>query len=62
MKLEAEALIETYSEKALAGLELYTPEDKHGAYKALGATVLVSQDAPAEITFGVFRSNSETPS
>ena len=62
LKLAAEALVEAYSAKAGRGLDLYTPEDKHAAYKALGATVLVSQDAPAEITFGVLRSNSETPS
>ncbi len=62
LKLEAEAPIEAYSEKARAGLDLYTSEDKHAAYKALGATVLVSQDASTEITIGVLCSNTETPS
>ncbi len=58
LKLEAEALIEAYSEKARTGLDLYMPEDKHAAYKALGVTVLAHQDDPLEIAIKAIRSNT----
>ncbi len=35
LKLETEALIEAYSSKAHAGLDLYTPQDRFNAYKVL---------------------------
>ena len=49
MKLETEALIEAYSSKARAGLDLYTPEDKFDAYKALGLTMIAHPDGTMEL-------------
>jgi hypothetical protein len=37
LRLETEALIEAYTKQARAGLDLYTPQDKFDAYKALKA-------------------------
>src|SRR5215211_3784142 len=44
LKLETEALIEAYSIKAHAGLNLYTPQDRFDAYKALGLKVIAHPD------------------
>jgi site-specific DNA recombinase len=62
LKLEAEALIEAYAEKASRGLDLYSSEDKHAAYRALGVTCLAYQDRPPELTIDAICSNLETPS
>jgi chromosome segregation ATPase len=62
LKLETEALIGTYADKASRGLDLYTPDDKHAAYRALGVTYLAYQDKPPELTIEAIRSNTETPS
>ena len=59
LKLETEALIEAYSDKARTGLDLYTPEDKFHAYKALGLKVIAYPDGTTELTGGPLRSNLE---
>jgi hypothetical protein len=60
LKLETEALIEDYSSKARAGLDLYTPQDRFDAYKALGLQVIAHPDGTTELTGGPLRSNLET--
>jgi hypothetical protein len=60
LKLETEALIEAYSSKAHAGLDLYTPQDRFDAYKALGLKVIAHPDGTTELTGGPLRSNSES--
>jgi hypothetical protein len=58
LKLETEALIEAYSSKAHAGLDLYTPQDRFDAYKALGLKVMAHPDGTTELTGGPMCSNS----
>ena len=43
-------LLETYSEKASKGLEYFTPEDRHEAYKKLRLSVLVHPGGDLEVT------------
>ena len=62
LKLETEALIGAYADKASRGLDLYRPDDKHAACRALGVTYLTYQDRPPELTIDAIRSNLETPS
>jgi site-specific DNA recombinase len=62
LKLETEALIEAYSSKARAGLDLYTPQDKFDAYKALALRVIAHPDGTQELIGGPLRSNEKTPS
>jgi Recombinase zinc beta ribbon domain len=46
----AEALIERYTSEASEGLDLYTPEDRHNAYRALGIKVISYADGTLELT------------
>jgi site-specific DNA recombinase len=62
LKLETEALIEAYSSKACAGLDLYTPQDRFDAYKALALRVIAHPDGTQELIGGPLRSNETTPS
>lgn len=62
LKLETEALIGAYADKASRGLEFYNPDDKHAAYRALGVTYLAHQDRPPELIIEAMRSNLRTPS
>ena len=50
LECEAEALIEHCRLQALEGLDLFTPEDRHDAYKALGTKVIAHADGAAELT------------
>ncbi len=47
-------LLETYHEKASAGLDLFTPEERHETYKKLRLFVLVHPGGDLEMT-GVLR-------
>jgi hypothetical protein len=47
---EAEALMEHCRLQAREGLDLFTPEDRHDAYKALGIKVIAYADGVAELT------------
>jgi hypothetical protein len=60
LKLETEALIEAYSSKANAGLDLYTLQDRFDAYKVLGLKVIARPDGTMELTGGPLRSDSES--
>jgi hypothetical protein len=62
LKLETEALIEAYSSKARAGLDLdlYTPQDRFDAYKALGLKVTAHPDGTTELSGGPLHSNSKS--
>jgi len=60
LKLETEALIEAYSSKAHAGLDLYTPQDRFDAYKALGLKVIASPDGTMDLTGGPLCSDLES--
>ena len=60
LKRETEALIEAYSSKARAGLDLYTPQDRFDAYKALGLKVTAHPDGTTELSGGPLRSNSKS--
>jgi hypothetical protein len=60
LKLKTEALIEAYSRKARLGLDLYTPEDRFDACKALGVKILAYPDGKREFIVGLLRSNSES--
>ncbi len=59
LKLATEALIDDYAAKALKGLDLYTPQDRHDAYKALGFKLAANPDGTVELTSGVLRSDLE---
>ena len=50
LECEAEALIEHCRLQALEGLDLFTPEDRHDAYQALGIKVTAHADGAAELT------------
>jgi site-specific DNA recombinase len=50
LEREAEALRELYSYQAREGLALYTPQDRHDAYKALGIRVIAHPDGSTELT------------
>ena len=60
LKLETEALIEAYSSKAHAGLDLYTPQDRFDAYKALGLKVIAHPDGTIELIGGPLCSDLES--
>jgi hypothetical protein len=62
LELETEALIEAYCSKARAGLDLYTPQDKFDAYKALALRVIAHPEGTMELIGGPLRSNEKTPS
>ncbi len=63
LKLETEALIEAYSHRAREGLDLYTPQDRHDAYRALGLKVTAHPDGTVERTLysRPMCSDSKTP-
>ncbi len=48
------ALLETYSEKASEGLDYFTPEERHQAYKKLRLAILIHPGGDLEVT-GVLR-------
>jgi hypothetical protein len=52
----------TFSSKARAGLDLYTPQDKFDAYKALALRVIAHPDSTQELIGGPLRSKEKTPS
>jgi hypothetical protein len=60
LKMETEALIEAYSSKAYGALDLYTPQDRFDAYKALELKMIAHPDGTVELTGGLLRSNSES--
>jgi recombinase-like zinc beta ribbon protein len=51
-------LLETYSEKASRGLDYFTPEDRHQAYKKLRLSVLVHPGGDLEVT-GILKQAEE---
>jgi site-specific DNA recombinase len=53
LELEGEALLDHYAGMTREGLEAYTPEDKHDAYKALRLRVVLNPDGSIEVE-GVF--------
>ena len=59
LKLETEALIEAYSKKARAGLDHYTPQDRHDAYRALGLNITAHPAGTVELTGSALCSNAE---
>jgi hypothetical protein len=50
LERDAEALMELYRQQAREGLDLYTPQDRHDAYKALSIKVIAHQDGSTELT------------
>jgi hypothetical protein len=48
LELEAEALLEHYTEMTREGLEAYTPENRHDAYRALRLRITVNPDGGME--------------
>jgi hypothetical protein len=61
LKPKTEALIEAYSCKARLGLDLYTPEDRFDAYKALGVKLIAYPDGRGEVIVGVLCLSSGCP-
>ncbi len=61
LKLKTDALIEAYSRKARLGLDLYTPQDRFDAYKALGAKLIAHPDGTRELIVGVLCLSSGSP-
>jgi hypothetical protein len=53
LEREAEALKALYRHQATEGLDLYTPQDKHDAYKTLGINVIAYPDGTTELTGSV---------
>jgi site-specific DNA recombinase len=53
LERDAETLMELYNNQAREGLELYTPQDRHDAYKSLGIKVIAHPDGRAELTGSV---------
>jgi site-specific DNA recombinase len=53
LEREAEALMKQYHSQAREGLDLFTPEDRHDVYKALGIKILARADGVAELTGSV---------
>jgi hypothetical protein len=49
LELDKATLLETYSEKASRGLDYFTPEDRHQAYKKLRLSVLVHPGGDLEV-------------
>ncbi len=62
LRLETEALIEAYSRKARAGLDLCTPQERFDTYKALGLKVIAYPDGTKELTGVPLCSDLETQS
>ena len=55
-----EELAALYREQAREGLDLYTPQDRHDAYRTLGIHVVAYPDGSVELTgrvLGGFRSD-----
>ena len=50
LEREAGALVEHFRFQAREGLDLFTPEDRRDAYKALGIKVIAHADGVAELT------------
>jgi hypothetical protein len=50
LERDTEALMERYRFEAREGLDLYTPQDRHEAYKALGIKVIAHPDGTTELT------------
>jgi site-specific DNA recombinase len=50
LECEAGALVEHFRFQAREGLDLFTPEDRRDAYKALGLKVIAHADGVAELT------------
>src|SRR5215208_4407394 len=64
LERNAEALLERYTFEAREGFDLYTPEDRHDAYRALGIEVISYPDGTVELTgsaLGEVRSDSVRP-
>jgi hypothetical protein len=53
LEREVEELMELYSYQAREGLDLYTPQDGHDAYKTLGIRVIAHSDGSTELTGGL---------
>jgi hypothetical protein len=53
LERDTEAMMERYRFKALADLDLYTPQDRHDSYKTLGIKVIVHLDGSIELTGSV---------
>ena len=49
LERNAEALVERYSFEVREGLDLYTTEDRHDAYRALGLKVIAQPDGTFEL-------------
>src|SRR5215217_7160472 len=56
LELEADAMLEQYEKMTPEGLDAFTPEDRHQAYKALRLRVVVHPDGGME-AHGVFNLN-----
>jgi hypothetical protein len=50
LERDAKALMERYRFEAREGLDLYTPEDRHDAYRTLGLKVIALPDGTIEVT------------
>jgi hypothetical protein len=50
LERDAETLMELYCQQAREGLDLYTPQDRHDAYRALGIKVIAHADGSTELT------------
>lgn len=57
LERQLEELTERYQLQAKEGLDLYTPEDRHDAYKALGIKVIAYPDGSTELTGSVLAGN-----
>jgi hypothetical protein len=53
LERETEALMERCRFEAREGLDLYTPQNRHDAYKALGISVIAHPDGSTELTGNV---------
>jgi hypothetical protein len=53
LERESEALMELYSYQARERLDLYTLQDRHDAYRALGIKVIARPDGSTELTGSV---------
>jgi DNA repair ATPase RecN len=58
LEQDKSTLLETYSEKASKGLDYFTPEDRHQAYKKLRLSVLVHPGGDLEVT-GILKQAEE---
>jgi site-specific DNA recombinase len=50
LERDSEALVALYRQQASEGLDLYTPQDRHDAYRALGIHVIANPDGSTELT------------